>query len=214
MFLPCPQEMLDILEPFENVGEVMLTSLVNDDAVRRKLAPLAVVVEVAEDSIEETVAVAEADAVSPADAESEAVAEVEIETVELAEASAAAGEEADEEVEDEAALVETVDPMVELQAALDIIMAADIDQLLAEAISIEDSDEDDEAVALAEDEAEQAAAAAESDKPETEGAGVQPDSADGQPEVLVDAFGQPIVAEVATEAVAEAVAAAQPITRF
>ena len=212
--LAVSQEMLDILEPFENVGEVMLTSLVNDDAVRRKLAPLAVVVEVAEDGIEETVAVAESDAVSPADAESEAVAEVEIETVELAEASAAAGEEADEEVEDEAALVETVDPMVELQAALDIIMAADIDQLLAEAISIEDSDEDDEAVALAEDEAEQAAAAAESDKPETEGAGVQPDSADGQPEVLVDAFGQPIVAEVATEAVAEAVAAAQPIPDF
>ena len=90
--LAVSQEILDILEPFENIGEVMLTSLVNEDLVKRRLA----------------------------------------------------------ELEDE--------PMVELQAALDTIMASDIDQLLAEAISIEESDDEEVVEAIS------------------------PDSEDGQPE--------------------------------
>ncbi|MCE2470578.1 MAG: transcription termination/antitermination protein NusA [Anaerolineae bacterium] len=199
--LAVSQEMLDILEPFENVGEVMLTSLVNDEAVKRKLAPLAVVVEVAEPVSDETDAVAdtesEAEANSEAEAESEAAVELE---AEAAEASAEAAEATDAEVEEEAPVLERVDPMVELQAALDIIMAADIDKLLEEAISIEDTDEEEEE-ALAEAEAE-LAADAESDASEADSPAEQPASEDGRPEVMVDAFGQPIVAEVEAEAVA------------
>ncbi len=199
--LAVSQEMLDILEPFENVGEVMLTSLVNDEAVKRKLAPLAVVVEVAEPVSDETDAVAdtesEAEANSEAEAESEAAVELE---AEAAEASAEAAEATDAEVEEEAPVLERVDPMVELQAALDIIMAADIDKLLEEAISIEDTDEEEEE-ALAEAEAE-LAADAESDASEADSPAEQPASEDGQTEIMVDAFGQPIVAEVEAEAVA------------
>ena len=199
--LAVSQEMLDILEPFENVGEVMLTSLVNDEAVKRKLAPLAVVVEVAEPVSDETDAVAdtesEAEANSEAEAESEAAVELE---AEAAEASAEAAEATDAEVEEEAPVLERVDPMVELQAALDIIMAADIDKLLEEAISIEDTDEEEEE-ALAEAEAE-LAADAESDASAADSSAEQPASEDGQTEIMVDAFGQPIVAEVEAEAVA------------
>ena len=202
--LAVSQEMLDILEPFENVGEVMLTSLVNDEAVKRKLAPLAVVVEVAEPVSDETDAVAdtesEAEANSEAEAESEAAVELEAEAAPAAEASAEAAAETDAEVEEEAPVLERVDPMVELQAALDIIMAADIDKLLEEAISIEDTDEEEEE-ALAEAEAE-LAADAESDASEADSPAEQPASEDGRPEVMVDAFGQPIVAEVEAEAVA------------
>ena len=195
--LAVSQDMLDILEPFENVGEVMLTSLSNDKAVRRRLAPLAVVVEVAEPVSDETDAVADTE--SEAEAESEAAVEVEAEAAPAAEASAEAAEATDAEVEEEAPVLERVDPMVELQAALDIIMAADIDKLLEEAISIEDTDEEEEA--LAEAEAEHAADA-ESDASEADSPAEQPASEDGQPEVMVDAFGQPIVAEVEAEAVA------------
>ncbi len=210
--LAVSQEMLDILEPFENIGEVMLTSLVSDEAVRRKLAPLAVLVEVAEPVSDETAAevdadaepaaIAEMDSPSVADTEADESAETAAEAAPPAEASAEAPAETDAEVEDEAPVLERVDPMVELQAALDIIMAADIDKLLEEAISIEDTDEEEEET-LAEGEAEQAAeAAAESDASEADSPAEQPDSADGQPEVMVDAFGQPIVAEVEAEAVA------------
>lgn len=195
--LAVSQEMLDILEPFENVGEVMLTSLVNDEAVKRKLAPLAVVVEVAEPVSDETDTVADTE--SEAEAESEAAVELEAEAAPAAEASAEA---TDAEVEEEAPVLERVDPMVELQAALDIIMAADIDQLLEEAISIEDTDEEEEE-ALAEGESEQATAAdAASDASEADSPAEQPASEDGQTEIMVDAFGQPIVAEVEAEAVA------------
>lgn len=209
--LAVSQEMLDILEPFENIGEVMLTSLANDDAVRRKLAPLAVVVEVAEAGNEETETEAETAAESAPGAESVALTETETEVAAAAvavaesdaeaEVLAATSAEAAAETEEVAAVLETVDPMVELQAALDIIMAADIDQLLEEAISIEDTEEE----ALAEAEAEPATSpAADSEQPETESPAEPPMSADGQPEILYDAFGQPIVAEVETEAAAEA----------
>ena len=210
--LAVSQEMLDILEPFENIGEVMLTSLVSDEAVRRKLAPLAVLVEVAEPVSDETAAevdadaepaaIAEMDSPSVADTDADESAETAAEAAPPAEAGAEVPAETDAEVEDEAPVLERVDPMVELQAALDIIMAADIDKLLEEAISIEDTGEEEEE-ALAEGEAEQAAeAAAESDASEADSPAEQPDSADGQPEVMVDAFGQPIVAEVEAEAVA------------
>ena len=194
--LAVSQEMLDILEPFGNIGEVMLTSLANDDAVRRKLAPLAVVVEVAPEAVaEETAAVAEA----PPGAESAAPPEVEAEAA--AEVEAEANAEPEPAVEAAAAVIETVDPMVELQAALDLIMAADIDQLLEEAISIEDSD-DEEDEALAEGEAEQTTV---SDAEAVDSAAEQRDPEAGQPEVMVDAFGQPIAAEAdaESEAVAE-----------
>ena len=77
------------------------------------------------------------------------------------------------------------EPTAELQAALDTVMAADLDQLLAEAISIEDDDEEPEAE-LASDET--AAEAVSTDDDET-------DAADDQPEVVLDAFGQPVVEE-------------------
>lgn len=185
--LAVSQAMLDILEPFENVGEVMLMSLTSEEAVRRKLAPLAVVIKVAAAEAEETATAAEADAELTKNADSQALTEAE--AVAEAEANVA-------EVEEVAAALETVDPMLELQAALDTIMAADIDQLLEEAISIEDTDEEE---ALATGEAEQAAG----DEPETESA-VAPTLADnGQPEVMVDAFGQPIIAEAEAAAVTE-----------
>ncbi len=205
--LAVSQEMLDILEPFENIGEVMLASLVSDKAVRRKLAPLAVAVEVPMAESEETEAEAGADAEPPINAEAaieteaEAIAEPEAAAENVAEAAA----EAETEAEAAPALMEMVDPMVELQAALDIIMAADMDQLLAEAISIEDTDEED-VDAPAEAEAQPSTAAAEGEQPEAESLDEQTVAGDGQPEVLVDAFGQPIVAEVETEAVAAAVA--------
>ncbi len=205
--LAVSQEMLDILEPFENIGEVMLASLVSDKAVRRKLAPLAVAVEVPMAESEETEAEAGADAEPPINAE--AAIETEAEAIAEPEAAAENVAEAAAEVETEAeaapALMEMVDPMVELQAALDIIMAADMDQLLAEAISIEDTGEED-VDAPAEAESQPSTAAAEGEQPEAESLDEQTVAGDGQPEVLVDAFGQPIVAEVETEAVAAAVA--------
>ncbi len=205
--LAVSQEMLDILEPFENIGEVMLASLVSDKAVRRKLAPLAVAVEVPMAESEETEAEAGADAEPPINAE--AAIETEAEAIAEPEAAAENVAEAAAEVETEAeaapALMEMVDPMVELQAALDIIMAADMDQLLAEAISIEDTGEED-VDAPAEAESQPSIAAAEGEQPEAESLDEQTVAGDGQPEVLVDAFGQPIVAEVETEAVAAAVA--------
>ena len=133
--LAVSQEILDILEPFENVGEVMLVCLVDEALVGRKFASLE-------------------------------------------------GE-----------------PMAELQTALDIIMAADLEQLLAEAISIEDIEEEveslDEAAVEAQPEdageAEQAQeSAAEDSAPEL-----------GQSEVLLDAFGQPVIQEEPEEEGAE-----------
>ena len=132
--LAVSQEILDILEPYENVGEVMLSCLVDEEIVNRKLS----VIE---------------------------------------------GE-----------------PMAEVQAALDSVMAADIEALLLEANSIED---DEEVV-----EVDEAAAAGDALE-------AQPVASDGEEseekteekDVLLDAFGQPIAQETMEPAVAGAVVA-------
>ncbi len=120
--LAVSQEILDILEPYENVGEAMLSCLVDEEIVARKLSVLE-------------------------------------------------GE-----------------PMAELQAALDSVMAADIDALLLEAISIED---DEEAVEP-DDEAAASDAVAAQQEQSAEGAA---EEAPAEQEVLLDAFGQPIPQE-------------------
>lgn len=117
--LAVSQAILDILEPYENVGEVMLACLVDDTIVARKLSSL--------------------------------------------EGS----------------------PMDDLQTALDTVMTANIEQLLAEAISIEDSAEP--AIAMDEDEA-----PAEAEEP-LAGASMEDDAEED--EVLLDAFGQPVIGE-------------------
>ena len=150
--LAVSQEILDILEPFENIGEVMLTSLVNEDLVNRRLA----------------------------------------------------------ELEDE--------PMVELQAALNTIMASDIEQLLAEAISIEESDDEEVVDAISPDSEDgQSETAPAGSEEQTEIDGVKEPAIEGeQAEILYDAFGQPLVvvepeeeAEEIAEREAEVVAAVE-----
>ena len=126
--LAVSQEILDILEPYENVGEVMLACLVDETRVARKLASL--------------------------------------------EGS----------------------PMSDIQTALDLVTMANIEELLAEAISIEDSEEP----AIAVDEAE---APAEAEQPSA-AASPEEDAAE-EDEVLLDAFGQPIVSEELDAAVVE-----------
>ena len=120
--LAVSQEILDILEPYENVGEAMLSCLVDEEIVARKLSVLE-------------------------------------------------GE-----------------PKAELQAALDSVMAADIDALLLEANSIED---DEEAVEP-DDEAAASDAVAAQQEQSAEGAS---EEAPAEQEVLLDAFGQPIPQE-------------------
>ncbi len=127
--LAVSQEILDILEPYENVGEAMLSCLVDEEIVARKL-------------------------------------------------SALEGE-----------------PMAEVQAALDSVMAADIDALLLEAISIED---DEEAVEPDDEAAASDAVEAQQDKSAEDGAGEE----SAEQDVLLDAFGQPIPQETMEPAVA------------
>lgn len=127
--LAVSQEILDILEPYENVGEAMLSCLVDEEIVARKLR-----------SVE--------------------------------------GE-----------------PMAEVQAALDSVMAADIEALLLEAISIED---DEEAVAPDDEAAASAAVEAQQDESAEDGAEEETTEQD----VLLDAFGQPIPQETMEPAVA------------
>lgn len=139
--LAVSQEVLDILEPFENIGEVMLICAVDEALISGRFADLE-------------------------------------------------GE-----------------PMVELRTALDIINAADLDQLLAEAFSIEEDEDDDEA---AEAQAEEAAEGEPAAEAQAE------DGADAsQPEVMLDAFGQPVAddrtqEEMAASGEAETVLAEPP----
>ena len=120
--LAVSQEVLDILEPFGNIGEVMLICAVDEALISRKFADL----------------------------------------------------------EDE--------PMAELRTALDIINAADLDQLLAEAFSIEEDDEE-----AATDEAVEAQAEETSvDEPAEEAVAEEEEADTSQPEVMLDAFGQPV----------------------
>lgn len=129
--LDVSQEVLDALESYENIGEVMLHHLIDEAIVARKFADLE-------------------------------------------------GE-----------------PSAELQAALDSIMAADLDQLLAEAISIEEDDEEAEAELAAEQPA-QTDEQAEDDEADADEA----EKAD----VVLDAFGQPIAPEEEDTTEEEAVA--------
>ena len=124
--LAVSQDVLDILEPFENIGEVMLICAVDETLISHKFADLE-------------------------------------------------GE-----------------PMAELRTALEIINAADLDQLLAEAFSIEDV-EDEEAAAneTVDAQAEETAEVEAAEETAAEEAG---DDA-SQPEVMLDAFGQPVAAD-------------------
>ncbi len=133
--LAVSQEALDILEPFENIGEVMLNYSIDEALIGRRFADLE-------------------------------------------------GE-----------------PMTELRAALDIIRAADLDQLLAEAFSIEE-DESDEALIGAELEAQ--AEEKPVDEPADEAAAEAAEADGSQPEVMLDAFGQPVQDEAPEAAAASA----------
>ncbi len=136
--LAVSQEILDILEPYENVGQTMLACLVDEEVVSRKLSAL------------------------------------------------------------------EGDPMSEVQAALDTVMASDIEALLKEAISIEDDVETDEPAEVVADEDESLveADAAESTEPEA----AAPEAS--EEEAILDAFGQPVV-EAELEPVAAAVQVAE-----
>ncbi len=152
--LAVSQEVLDILEPFGNIGEVMLICAVDEELISRKFADL----------------------------------------------------EGEEERSGE--------PMAELRAALDIINAADLDQLLAEAFSIEE----DEAEEAATDEAVEAQAEEPLVDETAEETVAEAEEAEaGQPEVMLDAFGQPVAAGRSDEGMvasgeAEAVTAKPPAT--
>ena len=136
--LAVSQEILDILELYENVGQTMLACLVDEEVVSRKLSAL------------------------------------------------------------------EGDPMSEVQAALDTVMASDIEALLKEAISIEDDVETDEPAEVVADDDESLveAKAAESAEPEA-----APEASE-EAETILDAFGQPVV-EAELEPVAAAVQVAE-----
>ena len=119
--LAVSQEVLDILEPFGNIGEVMLICTVDEELISRKFADLE-------------------------------------------------GE-----------------PMAELRTALDIINGADLDQLLAEAFSIEEDEE-----AVTEEDLEAQAEETSVDEPAEEAVDQEEEADTSQPEVMLDAFGQPV----------------------
>ncbi len=137
--LAVSQEALDILEPFENIGEVMLNYSIDEALIGRRFADLE-------------------------------------------------GE-----------------PMTELRAALGIIRAADLDQLLAEAFSIEEDDSDEAPIG---DELEAQAEEKPVDEPAEEAAAEAAEANGSQPEVMLDAFGQPIQDEAPEVAAASAEPAA------
>ena len=137
--LAVSQEALDILEPFENIGEVMLNYSIDEALIGRRFADLE-------------------------------------------------GE-----------------PMTELRAALEIIRAADLDQLLAEAFSIEEDESDETSTG---DELEAQAEEKPVDEPAEEAAAEAAEANGSQPEVMLDAFGQPIQDEAPEAAAASAEPAA------
>ncbi len=215
--LAVSQEILDALEPFENVGEVMLNCLHDEGLVKRRLASLQREPETnldVEPTPEPDVEIAPASDVEPspelglepgADPDEEPISELDAEPM--------------SELDGETIKAAQYDPMPELQAALDTIMAADIDQLLAEAISIEESDEeeDSEAIEAVAEDGEQREAT-ETAEPEATETIAEPASELEQPEVLVDAFGQPIPqaepegqSEVAAEAAGQVLEPIAPV---
>lgn len=128
--LAVSQQALDILEPFENIGEVMLTCLVDEERIASRFSDI------------------------------------------------------------------EGDPMAELRTALDVINAADLDQLLAEAFSIEEDDEVDE------EGQESVETGAEEDASVERAEGTTDEETEAetlQPEVMLDAFGQPVEEERAEE---------------
>ncbi len=137
--LAVSQEALDILEPFENIGEVMLTCLVDEERIASRFT----------------------------------------------------------EIEG--------DPMAELRTALDIINSADLDQLLAEAFSIEEDDE------VEEEGQEAVETSAEEDATDEKAIDSADEEAEDQPEVMLDAFGQPMVRERAEESAEAAEGVAEPV---
>ena len=141
--LAVSQEVLDILEPFANIGEVMLVCAVDESLMSRKFVDLE-------------------------------------------------GE-----------------PMEELRSALDIIRAADLDQLLAEAYSIEEDDDDE----IAPGEESEAAPAEEEpvDEKAEAIAGEETKAETGEPPIMLDAFGQPIQEIPPEDAVAEKAAIEEAI---
>ena len=139
--LAVSQEVLDTLEPFENIGEVMQTYLVDEELIARRFA----------------------------DMEGE--------------------------------------PMAELRTALDIVNASDLDQLLAEAFSIE---EDDEVLEEGQEAAETQADEDSTDEQAEDSVAEQTDVETGEPELLLDAFGQPVAREGADHSSDAAADVAQP----
>ncbi len=137
--LAVSQEALDILEPFENIGEVMLTCLVDEERIASRFT----------------------------------------------------------EIEG--------DPMAELRTALDIINSADLDQLLAEAFSIEEDDE------VEEEGQEAVETSAEEDATDEKAIESADEEAEDQPEVMLDAFGQPMVRERAEESAEAAEGVEEPV---
>ena len=125
--LAVSQEILDILEPYENVGEAMLACLVDEEVVTRKL-------------------------------------------------SAIEGE-----------------PMTDVQAALNAVMSSDIEALLREAQSIEETEEPVEESSAEAEATDKQAVLVEAQAPVESDAVSAAEDDDG--EVLLDAFGQPIVQE-------------------
>ncbi len=125
--LAVSQEILDILEPYENVGEAMLACLVDEEVVTRKL-------------------------------------------------SAIEGE-----------------PMTDVQAALETVISSDIEALLREAQSIEESEESVEESSAEAEATDKESELVEAQAPGESDAVSAAEDEDG--EVLLDAFGQPIVQE-------------------
>ncbi len=198
--LAVSQEMLDALEPFENIGEVMLNSLVKEEVLQRRLAHLQVLPapDLEDEPAGEPVAELAPEQVSEPAPEPDTGAAAAPDDEPAPETDPVTAAETDEQIETEldSEPVEEpryFDPMPELQAALDTIMAADIDQLLEEAISIEESEEEEDSELLDAADAVEQSDAAEATAPDDVESVSEPALEEEQPEVLVDAFGQPIV---------------------
>ena len=207
----------------------MLTCLVNEDLVQRRLAHLQVlpaadleeepasepVADLEEEPASEPVAELAPEQVSEPAPEPDTIAAARPDDEPAPETDTTSAAETDEEIatelDSEPVEEPRYDPMPELQTALDTIMAADIDQLLEEAISIEESEEETDSELLDAADAVEQSDAAEATAPDDAESISEPTLEEEQPEVLVDAFGQPILSPT-PEAEAELTAAdAEPV---
>jgi transcription termination/antitermination protein NusA len=161
--LAVSQDILDILEQYENVGEVMLDCLVNEDGVAKKVSEI------------------------------------------------------------------DGDPMTEIQGALDIIMMADLEDLLKEAQAVEDLEDEDEATEESTESAiteiEEPVVEEATDEEEIIPSAEIDDDAEDEDVAMLDAFGQPVVHKeeepevseeepVIEEVIEEIVESAQMIPEF